>query len=102
MAIPDILLCFLLSKCHMLFSLLTIKLSNELSISSSLELALISCIIINGLILSQDVYPKLSKESFVKSTLFLLVTSLPSSFICMMNYLELSLLLFYFPPCLCT
>lgn len=94
MAIPDILLCLLLSKCHLLFSLLTIELSDELCISSSLELALISCIIINGLILSQDVCPKLSRESFVKSTLYLIVISLPSSFICMMNYLELLVLLF--------
>lgn len=56
MAIPDILLWLLLSKCHLLFSLLTIKLSNECCISSSLELALISCIIINGLILSQSCF----------------------------------------------
>lgn len=51
MVIFDILLCFLLFKCYMLFFLLTIKLSNEFFILSSLELVLILCIIINGLIL---------------------------------------------------
>lgn len=98
MAIPDILLCLLLSKCHLLFSLLTIKLSNECCISSSLELALISCIIINGLILSQSCFSQACQRKlfFFKSTLFLVFINLPSSLICVMSDLEFLVLLFFF------